>query len=201
VFSGPLAGLTYSSDDGGGAFDPTTGIWTVGTLADGATATLHVNATVAHSGELINTAFIGSSQPLDPNPANNSATVTLNAPQNADLALAASASAASVNVGEAVTLTLTLTNKGGDPSYNPRVNVVLGGANLNSAQITASEGTFDATSGVWQLGSVGNGSTQTLQFRVVPRHRGGVGLIATAVPSTPDPNTLNNKAMVTVGTH
>src|SRR5262249_38486630 len=44
------AGLTYVSDDSGGTYNSTTGIWTVGTLAPGASATLHVVATVATGG-------------------------------------------------------------------------------------------------------------------------------------------------------
>ncbi|MFN0052353.1 MAG: SdrD B-like domain-containing protein, partial [Planctomycetales bacterium] len=41
------AGLTYVSDDAGGAFDSGTGLWTVGTLAPGASATLNIVATVS----------------------------------------------------------------------------------------------------------------------------------------------------------
>src|SRR5262249_18059749 len=36
------AGLNYVSDDSGGAYDTTTKIWTVGTLAPGASATIHI---------------------------------------------------------------------------------------------------------------------------------------------------------------
>ena len=40
------AGLTYASDDAGGAYVSGTGVWTIGSLAAGASATLHITATI-----------------------------------------------------------------------------------------------------------------------------------------------------------
>ena len=40
------AGLVWVSDDSSGAYDHTTGVWTIGGLADGASATLHIVAQV-----------------------------------------------------------------------------------------------------------------------------------------------------------
>ena len=40
------SGLTYSSDTGGGAYNSATGVWTVGSVAAGASATLDISATV-----------------------------------------------------------------------------------------------------------------------------------------------------------
>ena len=40
------AGLTYVSDDGGGAYSSATGLWNAGSLAVSASATLHITATV-----------------------------------------------------------------------------------------------------------------------------------------------------------
>jgi uncharacterized repeat protein (TIGR01451 family) len=194
------SGLAYLSDDSGGAYDPSNGLWTVGRLAAGASATIHIKAAVVSGGEIVNTAQVASSKPIDPNPENDASTLTLNAPRLADLALTASASAGSVSAGSPVTFTLNLANKGGDPSYNPRVHVVLGGASYTTAHISLSQGTFDTTSGIWQLGSVGNGATETLKLTVFPRH-GSVGIHATAIASTPDPNLLNNHAAVSVTVH
>jgi len=205
VFDALPSGLTYVSDDGGGAYDPSLGLWTVGQLGAGASATLHITAAVTGTGEIVDTAQIASSKPLDPNPENDSAQVTLNAPRLADLAVTASASAGSVAVGTGVTFTVKLDNNGanagGDPSYNPRVHVILGGAKYDAAHISVSQGSFDPTSGIWQLGSVGSGVTETLQFRVVPLHAGSVGIHANAIASTPDPNVINNRAAVTVSVH
>ena len=205
VFDALPASLTYASDDGGGAYDPSLGLWTIGQLGVGASATLHIKATVTGTGEIVNTAQIASSKPIDPNPENDVAQVTLNAPRLADLAVTASASAGSVKAGSAVTFTVTLDNNGAnfgaDPSYNPRVHVILGGAKYDVAHISVSQGSFDPASGIWQLGSVGSGVTETLQFRVVPLHAGAVGIHANAIASTPDPNLINNHASVSVAVH
>ena len=199
------SGLNYVSDDGGGTYDPSLGLWTVGQLGVGASATLHITAAVTGTGEVVDTAQIASSKPIDPNPENDSSQVILNAPRLADLAVTASASASSVKAGTAVTFTVKLDNNGanagGDPSYNPRVHVILGGAKYDAAHISVSQGSFDPTSGIWQLGSVGSGATETLQFRVVPLHAGSVGIHADAIASTPDPNLINNHAGVTVSVH
>jgi hypothetical protein len=82
------------------------------------------------------------------------------------------------------------------------VNVVLGGARYNGAQITASQGTFDPVAGIWQLGSVGVGETSTLRILIHAPHAETVGLSATAVASsTPDPALLNNRASASVKVH
>jgi uncharacterized repeat protein (TIGR01451 family) len=205
VFDALPSGLSYVSDDGGGAYDPNLGLWTVGQLAVGASATLHVKAAVTGTGEIVDTAQIASSKPLDPNPENDSSQVAVNAPRLADLAVTASASASSVKAGTGVTFTVKLDNNGanagGDPSYSPRVHVILGGAKYDATHISVSQGSFDPTSGIWQLGSVGSGLTETLQFRVVPLHAGSVGIHVDAIASTPDPNLINNRAAVTVSVH
>ena len=194
------AGLAYGSDDSGGAYDPSTGLWTVGALAVGASSTIHIHAIVVAGGEIVNSAQVASSKPIDPDPENDVSTLTLASPRLADLALTAGASPGSVHAGGAVTFTVTLKNKGGDPSYSPRVHVVLGGAKYDASHLSVSQGSFDTTSGIWQLGSVGSGLTETLTFRVVP-HGGSVGIHATAFASTPDPNLINNHADVVVQVH
>ena len=62
--------------------------WTVGTLSEtgpAATATLTIVATVTAPGALVNTATITQQTEVDPNAANNSASVTLNAAESANL--------------------------------------------------------------------------------------------------------------------
>jgi uncharacterized repeat protein (TIGR01451 family) len=198
VFDFLPGGLAYLSDDGHGAYDPNLGIWTVGQLGVGGSATLHITAAVVAGGEIINTAQIASSKPLDPNPENDSSTVIINAPRLADLGVTASASASSVHPGAPVTFTVKLKNNGGDPSYSPRVHVLLGGAKYDPSRITVSQGDFNTTSGIWQLGSVGDGATETLKFTVNPKSGPVVGVTAVASSSTPDPNHLNNKSSVAV---
>ncbi|MFK7888566.1 MAG: DUF11 domain-containing protein, partial [Gammaproteobacteria bacterium] len=69
-------GLTYVSDDSGGDYDAGTGVWTVGTLAAGASTVLQITATVNAAGDYLNTAELTAANELDPDstPGNNDPT-------------------------------------------------------------------------------------------------------------------------------
>ncbi len=196
IFDNLPEGLAYLSDDSGGSFDPSSDLWTVGQLAAGSSATLHLVARVVGTGEIVNTARVAFSKPLDPNPENDISTLNLSAPHLADLALTAAGSA----VGHLATFTVTAKNNGPDPSYNARVHVLLGGAHVQPTQATVSQGTFDPVSGIWSLGSIGSGSTETLRFTVHVTD-GSVGMTATAISTTADPILTNNRATATVRIH
>jgi hypothetical protein len=58
--------ISYVSDDGAGAYDSTTGVWTVGSLASGATATLHITAVTTGGTLLENAAEVTASDQFDP---------------------------------------------------------------------------------------------------------------------------------------
>ncbi len=65
-------GLSYVSDDGNGAYDSGTGIWTIGSLANGASVILTVTAEVTGnvSDEILNHA-VATAIEIDPNSDNN----------------------------------------------------------------------------------------------------------------------------------
>ncbi|WP_316839897.1 Ig-like domain-containing protein [Pedobacter gandavensis] len=71
-------GYTYVSDaaPAGTTYDAVTGLWTIGNLASAADATITITAKVNATGIYVNTATISSAGD-DPDPSNNSATVTL----------------------------------------------------------------------------------------------------------------------------
>ncbi|SDC37574.1 Ig-like domain-containing protein, partial [Williamwhitmania taraxaci] len=64
------SGYTYVSNDLGASYVPVTGIWTIGNLANGATASLNITATVLATGSYANTATVTSTT-MDPTPGNN----------------------------------------------------------------------------------------------------------------------------------
>lgn len=67
------AGATYVSDDGAGAYNSGTGVWAVGSLANGASATLHITATAsANEGDVVNNAASVTSSTADPDSEDNS---------------------------------------------------------------------------------------------------------------------------------
>ncbi len=67
------SGFTYVSDNSGGAYDPTSGVWSVGTVAVASSAYLTIIATVNDSGIYTNLAEVTASNDSTPN--NNSAGV------------------------------------------------------------------------------------------------------------------------------
>ncbi|MES2773048.1 MAG: Ig-like domain-containing protein, partial [Bacteroidota bacterium] len=69
-------GFTYVSDNGGGAYNQATGVWTIGALALNASATLQITAKVKVAGVFTNTATVSSGL-SDGNTANNTSIVTL----------------------------------------------------------------------------------------------------------------------------
>jgi uncharacterized repeat protein (TIGR01451 family) len=79
--SDPLpAGLSFvSATASQGTYSAVTSIWDVGVLAVGASATLHITVTVNVTTAVTNTASRSTSSPVDPNPANDSASATVTA--------------------------------------------------------------------------------------------------------------------------
>ena len=75
------AGLVFvSATPSAGTYSNSTGVWTVGGLAVGGSAMLQLTATVAYGNggrSLTNTAAVSHLDQVDPNPANNSAAVTV----------------------------------------------------------------------------------------------------------------------------
>ena len=60
------AGLSFVSADLGAAYNSGTGVWTVGTIVSGGSATLKITATVTQPGEISNTAEVIASDQPDP---------------------------------------------------------------------------------------------------------------------------------------
>ncbi|MEA3414967.1 MAG: CFI-box-CTERM domain-containing protein, partial [Thermodesulfobacteriota bacterium] len=71
------AGLTYVNDDSGGSYNPLSGVWTIGNIANGDSAALTMTARVDQTGNMTNNASTTSSNPPDPNPNNNIGSVTI----------------------------------------------------------------------------------------------------------------------------
>jgi uncharacterized repeat protein (TIGR01451 family) len=73
-------GLTYQSNTANqGNYTPGTGVWSVGSLSPGTTATLTITATVNASGTITNTAQLSALDQIDPDPTNNSGSANVSA--------------------------------------------------------------------------------------------------------------------------
>ncbi|NJN18056.1 MAG: DUF11 domain-containing protein [Oscillochloris sp.] len=165
-------GLTYVSHAAStGTYNPTTGAWSVASLADGANATLTISADVISSAPLVNTAEVTDVDQPDPDsrPGNgnsseddqSSATLT---PQVADLSLQKTVDNTSPPVNGEVTYTIALANAGPMRATGVQVSEPLTNG-LTYVSHTASQGGYNPVTGLWEVGTVGVGETPTLQIR------------------------------------
>ncbi len=165
----------------------------LGTLANGASATVAVVLTPAAAGTLTNTATVSATQ-SDPNTANNNASLaTPVISPSADLAVSLTDSPDPVAVNETLTYTVTVTNNGPSAATGVTMTDTLP-AGVTFVSATPSQGSCSGTNTVTcSLGSLGIGVTATTTIRVTAP--GAVGtLTATASVSAgqPDPNSGNN---------
>ena len=189
------SGYTHVSDDGAGAYIPGTGIWTIGSLAYNASATLNITALVLTSGDYLNTATVTGDQG-DPVPGNNTATAITYPDEAADLVISKSASTDPVGTGQELIYTITVTNNG--PSIAPNVTI--------TDAITAFPDPRYSTdpNGPWvndwtgslNIGSLASAADYTLYIRgIVPETTcAPVSNTASVTSGVIDPNPLNNEA-------
>jgi uncharacterized repeat protein (TIGR01451 family) len=72
----PTGVVFVSAKPSQGSFDPASGTWIIGTLPNGASATLQITCIVTTIGPITNTSSVKASEP-DPDPANNVSSVTI----------------------------------------------------------------------------------------------------------------------------
>ncbi|MEL7669642.1 hypothetical protein [Methanobacterium sp.] len=157
------AGLTFNSYTASqGTYNSATGIWTVGTLASGASAVLQlfVTPTAAASGTtIVNTASTSGQ--------NASATVVVPTTPVSNVTLTKTASNLTPAVGQQFSYTVTATNNGPGTANNVQVtDVIPAGLTFNS--YTASQGTYNSATGIWTVGTLASGASAVLQLFVTP---------------------------------
>jgi uncharacterized repeat protein (TIGR01451 family) len=198
------AGVIYVSDTGGGHYASGAGIWTVGALASGASASLQIVGHFTAASTVSVTAQVSASSLPDPDstpdnnsPAEDDQQTVLLTPSLADLSLALAANTTSPAINSNVTFTITLTNGGPASATGVAVRMPLpAGLTFVSAMPAAA---YDAATGVWTLGAIPVGATlpagATIALQVVARATGAGAIDVTAQVSTsnrPDPDSIPN---------
>ncbi len=164
------AGLTYVSHTASqGTYDPGTGVWNVGTIPAGGSATLDIVAQVAVTGAITNEAEVTAVNEADPDSTpgdgmgDDYASVTLNASPAADLSVDKTVDDATPLLGQNVTFTVTVNNGGPSDATGVEVTDLLP-AGLTYVSHTASQGTYDPGTGVWNVGTIPVGGSATLDI-------------------------------------
>jgi uncharacterized repeat protein (TIGR01451 family) len=166
------AGLTYKSSTAasGTTYNQTTGVWEVGSLAPGATATLTIVATVASSGSKTNTAQVWKSNEydVDSTPGNSISTEDDQAsvqvvPKVVDLSVDKTVDNPTPFVNQSVTFAITVRNDGQNNATGVTVTDVLP-SGLVFQSFTSSVGTYSSATGLWTVGNLASGQSATLNI-------------------------------------
>ncbi|MEP5615887.1 MAG: gliding motility-associated C-terminal domain-containing protein [Flavobacteriaceae bacterium] len=197
------SGYTYVSNNRtAGVYIPGTGIWELnGTIPNGTTETMNIVAIVNPSGDYFNITEVFSSSNLDPNSTPNNNNIFENDLDTAgttpipasDLSLDITVDNEFPDVGSNVTFTVSITNEGPSDASG----VVISDA-LPSGYIYMSDnsgGTYDAASGLWNLGVIASGSSVELNITAQVNTSGNYVNSAEVLTSTqvdPDSTPGNN---------
>ncbi|MEI8228546.1 MAG: isopeptide-forming domain-containing fimbrial protein, partial [Planctomycetota bacterium] len=197
--------LTFISASPSAAYDAITGFWTVGTVNVGAankqtlTLTARVNAPStpgAVPATLTNSASVTKADEPDPNPGNNTGTVS-ETPKYADLGVKKTTSNVSPNVGDTITYTVSLFNLGTSTATNVEVTDTLPG-NVAFVSASAAAGTTftpGGVGGIWTVPSIAPGQTKLLTI-IVRATASGTSFNTVTITDSDvyDPNSKNNTA-------
>lgn len=136
-------------------------------LDGGQTATIVIDGILdpdATSFSLTNTATVERPNDVtDPNPDNNTSTATAPAPPIADLRLAKTAASPNVNLGDAIVFTIRITNDGPDRATGVQVRDLLP-AGLEYEASDPGQGTYNESTGTWNIGTLNDGASATLEI-------------------------------------
>ena len=167
------SGYTYVSDNGGGTYDEITGIWNIGSLANGSSTSLSILCNVNASGDYNNVAEItGHDQTdIDSTPNNDAPgeddqdEVSVIPEPLVDIFVTKTVDQLIPEVGEEILFTVTVQNDGPSDATNVVVTDVLA-SGYQLVNTTPSTGTYNATNGSWVVGDLANGASETLEVAV-----------------------------------
>ncbi|WP_298365027.1 gliding motility-associated C-terminal domain-containing protein [uncultured Lutibacter sp.] len=161
------AGVTYVKDDQGDSFNSGSGIWTIGDILTGASATLNITATVNQgtAGEtIINATTAAEGDQSDPTTDGDVLEAEINVENFADIALTKVVDNATPNAGDIVTYTITVVNNGNAEVTGLVVTDALP-SGLTYETVTPSDGIWTAPN--WNIGTLAQGEEETIVIKVL----------------------------------
>jgi len=182
-----------------GTYDSVTGRWSIGSLTVNQSVTLQIVATVQTNTAVTNSATRTSMKQTDINPANDTASVTLNPVPTVDLAVTKSVDVQDVPVGDQVRFTIRVTNNGPSPASNVSLIDILPDALTFDPANSTGDGTYDPTTGIWTVGSLAVGASASHVLAVTTTALGTYTNEVALQSSTPsDNNSSNNQAIASI---
>ncbi len=192
------AGVTFvtASTGGIGSYSPTSGIWTIGTVPQGAIDTLTITVTVNQGTD--NTTqinrFLVTTPPGDPspvveqpcadNPAQSCATTWI--PGTPQLVVGKTVNSTSAAIGASLTYTITVANTGTGDATDVEVQELPPPALAFTSANTNGSGTFDLVTLLWTVPLVSPGATASLTL-VATVLAGATGTLTNRISVTAPP--------------
>ncbi len=191
------AGVTYVSatPSQGSCSGTSTVTCNLGTLANGASATVTIVVTPTTTGTKSNTASVTSSV-NDPNTSNNSSTASTTVNPSANLSIIKTDSPDPANAGGTLTYTITVSNAGPSSATNVMVTDTLP-AGVGYVSASGTGWTCSQASGVVTCtrASLAVGTAPVITITVTaPAFGGSITNTASVTGNETDPNTSNNNA-------
>ena len=189
------SGLVWISDDSNGDYNPSNGVWTIGTLPVNNNVTLLITTLVNVSGQNITNVAEVTTDTNDTNKSNNKDNDTIEVPKdaNADLEVIKFVSNKNPRFGDIITWTVTVTNNGPNTAVDAYVIDKL--PKGLTYQSDDSNGKYDPDTGYWIIGNLTNGARAVLNIQtLVSITNATITNVAVVNSTTPDNNTKNNKA-------
>jgi uncharacterized repeat protein (TIGR01451 family) len=196
------AGLTATAGNGAvtqGTYDPVTGLFSVGTLNIGETATLTIEGTVdvGEGGNTItNITTAATGDQPDPTTGGDDLEESVEVDANADLVTTKTLASGSSSPleGDVVTFVIEVTNNGTAQATNVSLTDLLpAGLTATAGNGAVSQGTYDVATGLFNVGTLNIGETATLTIEgTVDVGQGGNTITNITTPATgdqPDPTT------------
>lgn len=201
------SGYTFSNySTTKGTYNATTGQWVVGSLLNGDSQVLRITAIVNPTGNYVNIAEVTASNLPDPNstpgngdPTENDYGTATTSPlgQAADLSLTKTVNNPTPLIGSSVTFEIIVSNNGPQNTSGVEVTDLLP-TGYTFSRFTATKGTYNSTTGKWNIGSLVNGDSQTLQLTAIVNATGNyLNTAEVTASSLPDPNSTPNNGVTT----
>ncbi|WP_222983059.1 gliding motility-associated C-terminal domain-containing protein [Flagellimonas meishanensis] len=196
-----LSGFQFESYTAtAGTYDSTSGFWQLGTLPNGASETLTLTVAVNPTGNYTNTAQVIASDgfDIDSTPANGVSSeddqgdVTVSPVAIVDMELAKTVDNDTPDVGDNITFTLTIANSGPSEATNVSVQDVL---QVGFTYVSDDGGgNYDDATGIWNVGTLASGASETLNIIVSVNPAGGYTNVAEVIShdQTDSDSTPNN---------
>lgn len=192
-------GTTYVSDTGAGAYVSGTGIWTVGNLAVGASASIQIVASFTGQTAILNAAEVTAADQFDIDSTPNNGITTEDdyaevtfTPAVTDLAISKTVDDTTPNENQEVVFTLTVTNESAVAATGVVVTDLLP-AGLTYVSDTGA-GAYVSGTGIWTIGNLAAGANAVLTIRATVTSSATITNIAeiTATDQFDSDSTVNN---------